>query len=171
MTYMLTCSCDSCGSRGSNAVNISLMIWIILSKGTAVVSKLNGNLTDVESADHTLNTASDPVTLHLGILIPLHGDIHIEFNALGAIPVAMQRVRENWNGYFQAIADHGMVNFTFSMRDTYCRVGKGLTSLIDLWMTHEESELSAFIGKCNGFVEKKYVAYELVAHRLTCNCR
>ena len=89
------------------------------------------------------------ITLHLGVLIPLTGDLHIDMNALGMIPVAISRVMDNQHGQFQAIADHGGIHFQYSWRDTHCQVGRGLTALIDLCIRQTNASVNVLIGKFN----------------------
>ena len=87
------------------------------------------------------------VTLKLGVLIPLTG--HVSRNVLGVISVALNKVRENQNEQFKAIADNGKIDFTYEWKDTHCEMGKGLNALIELWIKNSSGvQTAAFIGKC-----------------------
>ena len=79
-------------------------------------------------------------TLELGLLFPFSGYRPIGRYSAGAALLAIDALNsDEWGLTAQG------VNFNYTWRDTECRVGKGLTSIFELWS--DESRVDVFVGK------------------------
>ena len=72
-----------------NATSSTLPSWHDTNDGSTTYQCISSD---------NLTTNSPTTALHLQVLIPLTGDLHITVSALGVVPVAIERVKQNVNG-------------------------------------------------------------------------